>query len=108
MADIPVHAKDALGPLVLATLIASQKAVENRVSTALETLVLHTLPKVLSTQEFLRQFSDAVIDNSGLITPVAVLVRSKQRKIAAEQAKIGDRCRRLVEVEIKADPAQFR
>lgn len=65
-----------------------QKDFENCVSKALKSSVLHSVPKVVNYQEFMLLFSEAVIDSSGFITPVAALVRSKQRNPVAEQAEI--------------------
>lgn len=68
---IPVHIEASLSKLVLETLTSSLEGVDNLVSTTLETLVLHTVRKVVNSREFVRQFLDAVLDKHGFINPVA-------------------------------------
>lgn len=78
---------------MLETLTTSQKGFANSVSTTLETLVLHTVQKVVMLLEFVIRFSDAVIDNPGFITQVVALVGSKKRRLMAEQANMKEKCR---------------
>lgn len=69
----------------------SPEKVDKCVSTNLETLVVDTVPKVGKSPESMSRFLDAVIDSPRFILQVLVLPRSKQRKIAAGQAKIENR-----------------
>lgn len=95
-----------MNKLVLETLITNLNGVDNRVSAAMETLVLHTVRKVVRSLEFMSPFSDAVIDNLGFITQVAALVRFKQRGLAAEKGNIEDRFRQFVGAGIMSNPRQ--
>lgn len=70
MAGMLVYVEEAMR-MVLEMLFPNQKGVENHVSTAFETLVLQTLRRVMSSPEFVHQFSGAVIDNLGFINLVA-------------------------------------
>lgn len=82
---------------------ASRKGVNNLVWTALGTLVLHSIRMFLTSPVIMRQILDAVVDNPGFITSVVAFVRTKQRKLAAEQAKVDGRCRQFEEAGIKED-----
>lgn len=75
VASIPVHVEEAVNKLVLETLTANKKGVNNRLSAALETLGIRTVQKVVNPPEFISRFSDDVIDNPRFITPVAALVK---------------------------------
>lgn len=97
VAGIPVHIKEAVSNLVLGTLTANQKEIDNRLSPDLETLFIRTVHEVVNSLKFRSQFLDAFIDNSGFISPVAALVKSEKRKIVTEKAKIEERYRQFVE-----------
>lgn len=58
--------------------------------------------------EFRRRFLDDVIHNPGISSPVVVLVKSKQRRLVAEQAKIEDRWGKFTEAGTKVDSSQSR
>lgn len=94
---IVVHIEEAFNKLVLETLIASQKGVDNSVSAALETSILHTVQKVVKSPDFMSRFSDAVIDSRGFITPVMELVKSEQWKAVTEEARFEDQHRQVEE-----------
>lgn len=83
----PVPVEDASNIWLLEKLTTHVQDVKYRVLTALETLLLHTVHKVVHSPEFIGQFSDTVMNNPELITSVATLVRSEQQKLGDEQAK---------------------
>lgn len=111
LAGILVHIEEAENKLVLETLTAGQKSVDNRLLATLETLVLHTVQKVENSSESMDsdefstfcKFLDVVIDNHGLITPMTAFVKSEQRKLETERVRIEDRCRHFLEMGISMD-----
>lgn len=86
VAGIPVHGKETLSKLVVETLTSGQKGVNNRLSTALETLVFDAVQKSFKSPEFVCQFLYPLRRSLGFIRTVAALIRREQRKLAAEQA----------------------
>lgn len=50
--------------------------IDNKLSEALETLVVRIVHKVMSSPEFISRFSDAITGNPEIITQVAALVES--------------------------------
>lgn len=77
VAGIPVNVDNASTNLVPETITTSQRGTERRVSTVLETLVLNTFRKIVSSSEFMCQFPKVVIGNPWFITPVVALIRSE-------------------------------
>lgn len=103
VAGTPVHVEDLFSKPIPETLTSNQKGMDNRVSTALGTLLLYTVWKAINLPDFLPQFLEAVIDSPVFINPVAVLVRSEAQELATEQARIEDSCRQFVEAGMKID-----
>lgn len=79
------------------------KNVDNCLSTALQTLVRHTVRKFVNSLESMSWVLNTFIDNRRFNTLEVVLVRSKQPKLAARGAKDEDRCQQFVEAVIKID-----
>lgn len=76
-----------MSKLLLETLTASQKCVDNYNLTALETLVFRTVHKVVSSPEFITRLFDSVNDNSGFIVAVAVIVKADQGKTVTKKSQ---------------------
>lgn len=91
MAGIQLHVEKALSKLVLETLTSIRKGADRHMSTALATIVLQNVRRVLKSPDFVRKFLYAVVDNPGFVSPVAAVDRSVQLKLPAEQAKLKDR-----------------
>lgn len=100
---IPVHIEQVVNKLVLETVTANQEGLNNRLSAALETLVVRIVHKVVNASEFVSRFSDAVINSPGCIAPVVALVKMEHRKLVTEQGKIEDRFWQFVEARLKFD-----
>lgn len=96
-----LHVEEAISKLAMETLTTTQKHAINLLTAALKTLFFRTVHKAVNSPEFISRFSDVLIDNSGIIAPLAAHFKSKQRELVTEQPKMKHRCHTFVETRIK-------
>lgn len=102
---IRYHFEEAMPKSVLEIFAAQHKEVDNRLSSALESLMEHFVEQVLSSPETIPQSSESIIDNPGLFTTKAILVKIWTTKVHwRERAIIEDRFRKYARAGIKLDP----
>lgn len=104
IAGISFHVTEPMTTLVFETVTARHKGVDKHLSTALESLVDHIVKKVVHSPGKIGPIDEDVIDNPGCFVPVAVFVKSEQRKYTDERARIKQRCRQFAGNGMKSDP----
>lgn len=62
----------------------------------------------MRSQQTVAEFTEAVIDNTGIIAPIAVVVDSEEREFTDQRANIEKRCRKYIEAGLKLDPLSAR
>lgn len=90
--------------MVLETVMAQKKRVDNRLSAVLVSLSARTVTKTVNAPKFIDRIAEAVIDSPGFVASVAALVKSKKLKLNDETTNIEEHCRKPVEEGTKTDP----
>lgn len=78
VAGILLNVEESLSKLVLEKLDPSRKGVDSHISADFETLILHSVEKVVSSLKFITKFLNTVMDSSGFISQVVALFKSQK------------------------------
>lgn len=100
-ADILFHVREAMAKLLLKTVTAQHKEVNNRLSATVELLIGRMIKKLLSSPVTICHIAEAIIDNPKIFVPTAAFLKSGQRNYTNEKPKIEEHCRQFVETRIR-------